>query len=649
MDKKNLASGLNPAQLEAVTFRQGTLLVIAGAGSGKTRTLTYRVAALVNEGIDPRRILLLTFTRKASQEMITRAAALLDQRCEKVSGGTFHSFANMALRKYAAEIGFAANFTIIDRTDAEDLVGMIRKDMGFASKEKKFPTKKTLMNIFSRSVNKVLPVDDIVFDEYPHFEMHMEDILAINQTYTQRKQLHGFLDYDDLLVFLQKLLQENPDIRRKISAAYEYIMVDEYQDTNKVQADILYQLASENRNVMVVGDDSQSIYAFRGANFKNIMDFPDFFPGTQIIRLEENYRSVQPILTLTNAMIDQAEEKYTKRLFTQKTEGGLPVLVRAVDETAQSAFVIQQIEAFLAKGVRLNDMAVLFRAGFHSFNLEVELNRNGLPFNKIGGFKFVESAHIKDFVAHMRVLINTADRLSWYRILALVDTIGPKKAQMIYETISKFKNSCQALCEQKFPKKIAQHLEMLQQLYNSIAPSAQTVFEMGEAILDYYVPILKSKFDDFPKRLKDLEQLLVITQRYNSLDDFLSDMALEPPNVSADDGLEISPDSSSRLTLSTIHSAKGLEWHTVFILWALDGRFPSVQSLDNTSALEEERRLMYVAATRAKENLYFLYPGEFYDRNARMMFSRASRFLDQVPEEQLERRQFGVRRFSGRY
>ena len=649
MQKNNLEEALNASQREAVLFRKGTLLVIAGAGSGKTRTLTYRVAGLVNDGVEARRILLLTFTRKAAQEMVNRAAELLDSRCEKVSGGTFHSFANMILRKYASEIGFENSFTIIDRADSEDLVGIIRKELGFSSKSRKFPTKKTVMNIFSRSVNKVMSIEDVVYNEYGHFSSDLEDILKVNREYIKRKRLHGFLDYDDLLVYLRDLLHDKPEIRERISSSYDYIMVDEYQDTNKIQAEILYQLASVNKNVMVVGDDSQSIYAFRGANFRNIIDFPNIFPGAKIIRLEENYRSVQPILTLTNTIIEQAEEKYSKRLFTQKKSGALPVLVCTGDETAQSLFVIKKIQEIQKTGADLDDIAVLFRAGFHSFNLEVELNRQGVLFNKVGGFKFVESAHIKDFVAHMRVLSNSSDRLSWHRVLSLVENIGPKKGQVIFETISKSKSSHEELYLHKFPEKVRKNLEALQQLYRTIDISRQSVFELGEAILNYYLPILKAKFDDHPKRLKDLEQLLVMTERYENLDTFLSDMALEPPNTSSDDIMEIVPEANGRLTLSTIHSAKGLEWDSVFILWALDGRFPSMQSIDNDDALEEERRLMYVAATRAKENLYFLYPKEFYDRNARMVFSHPSRFLSDMPDAVMEKQFFQTRHYTSYY
>ncbi|MEE8398253.1 MAG: UvrD-helicase domain-containing protein, partial [Desulfobacterales bacterium] len=426
---------LNASQREAVYFNDGYLLVIAGAGSGKTRTLTYRVARLVEDGVSPRAILLLTFTRKAAAEMVRRAVDLLDVRCQRVSGGTFHSLANMLLRRYASRIGFDNGFGILDRADAESLVGMLRKENADVSKFDSFPKKGTLVSIFSRAVNKVISVEDEIYQHYPHLESHMETMLAICETYKQRKIELQYLDYDDLLVWLKMLLAEHPDIRDKISSSYRYIMVDEYQDTNKIQADIIHRLSFCNRNVMAVGDDSQSIYAFRGANFKNIMTFPDIFPGTRIVRLEENYRSVQPILDLTNDLIDKAKEKYTKNLFTRRTGGSTPQLVEARSENDQSRFIIDTIMERYRDGIPFQEIAVLFRAGFHSFDLEIELNREGIGFIKYGGFKFMESAHIKDFLAHLRVLLNTNDRISWHRILLVLDKVGPQTADKIFRTI----------------------------------------------------------------------------------------------------------------------------------------------------------------------------------------------------------------------
>jgi len=628
---------LNPSQIEAVTSLDGPMLVIAGAGSGKTRTLTYRVARLVEKGISPAAILLLTFTRKASLEMISRAAQLLDSRCEKVSGGTFHSFSNSMLRKYASILGFDNKYTILDRVDAESLIGMLRKELEPGSKHRSFPRKRTLANIFSRAVNKVISIEDVIYNDYPHFQPYLEDILNLSEEYEKRKVIHNFFDYDDLLVSFNLLLKNHTDIRERISSSYKYIMVDEYQDTNQIQAGILYSLTSKNKNVMVVGDDSQSIYAFRGANFKNIIDFPALFPETKIISLEENYRSVQPILDLTNVIIDRAAEKFSKKLFTRKTGGVTPVLACAQNENGQSMFVVDKIRDLDISGVPLNRIAVLFRAGFHSFDLEIELARERIPFIKVGGFKFTESAHIKDVLAHLKVIANGHDRISWYRILLLLEKIGPKTAQNIYEAIEKEESGYAGLFTIKLKSGLSQRLSRLKQLFSYIDSGSLSVSEMGEIILNYYLPVLRDRYDDHPKRARDLEQLLTIMQRYNSLEQFLTDMALEPPNTSMDDTFaETSPD-NNRLVLSTIHSAKGLEWHTVFIIWALDGRFPSMHALNNEEDLEEELRLMYVAATRAQNNLFFTYPNNIYDRGSGMIFSRPSRFIDMIPDDILEK------------
>jgi DNA helicase-2/ATP-dependent DNA helicase PcrA len=626
---------LNPAQLEAVTHTAGPLLVIAGAGSGKTRALTYRAAYLVEKGVSPAAILLLTFTRKASQEMLHRAAQLLDERCEKISGGTFHSFANAILRKYASHMGLDPAFGILDRVDSENLIGILRKEMQPETAHRSFPRKKTLADIFSRAVNKGLAIEEIIDIDYPHFADYLEVIIQLHHNFEGRKREHHFLDYDDLLIFLHRLLSAFPEIRDRVSSRYRYIMVDEYQDTNKLQAEILYLLTNVNKNIMVVGDDAQSIYAFRGANFRNIIDFPKMFPGTRIIALEENYRSMQPILTLTNVIISRAKEKYTKNLFTRKSGGTPPVIVNAEDEYSQSRFVIDQIKNLQRSGVALNEIAVLFRASFHSFDLEIELSREGIAFLKMGGFKFVESAHIKDVLAHMRVLANVYDRISWYRVLLLIEKVGPKGAQKIFEAIIKEKSGYPGLLSAKIGR--TKGLERLLQLMATLDAHPMTIAQMGKTIIDYYLPILKEIYDDHPRRARDLEHLTEIMERYQSLNQFLTDMALEPPNISFENSFYERTPVPERLVLSTVHSAKGLEWHTVFVIWALDGRFPSVHTLHKDDELEEELRLMYVAATRAKEKLFFTYPGNVYDRSTGLILSRPSRYLDGIAEDILEK------------
>ena len=632
---------LNDAQRAAIEHTEGPLLVIAGAGSGKTRTLTHRVARLVSAGVPPAAILLLTFTRKASQEMLQRATRLLDNRCERVSGGTFHSFSNLKLRQYASCLSLSPDFAILDRSDAEDLIGLIRKETD-GSPGRPLPRKNTLADIFSRAVNKVLPIEEVVFADYPHFSELTETLVSMFGEYTRRKRDHHFLDYDDLLICFQRLLQDFPDVRRRISSGHQYIMVDEYQDTNKIQAQILYLLTDATRNIMVVGDDSQSIYAFRGANFRNIMEFPSLFPNTRIIGLEENYRSTQPILDLTNIVIERAREKYSKHLFTRKGGGAVPQMIETEDENTQSRWVVERVVDLRSRGVCLREMAVLFRAGFHSFDLEIELAREGIPFIKVGGFKFTESAHIKDTLAHLRVVANPYDRISWYRILQLVEKVGPRNAQRIYEAIVQAKAGLDGLFMLKVKNP---EIDRLKALYRAIDAAAMPVAEMGAAVIQYYLPILKRSFDDHPRRTKDLEQLLGIMERYGRLEPFLTDMALEPPNISAEDRLYAERDDEDRLVLSTIHSAKGLEWHSVFVIWALDGRFPSLHAQSSEEDMEEELRLMYVAATRAREGLVFTYPRQVYDRSLGIILNRPSRFIDMIPEEILEKRSIG---FSGR-
>src|SRR5215467_3889324 len=431
------AAALNPQQLAAVTAGDGPSLVIAGAGSGKTRTLVYRVSYLVDSGVDPSNILLLTFTRKSAQEMLQRAGELIGVRSERVCGGTFHSVANMLLRRYGRAIGLEPGFTILDRSDAEDLIALVRSQLGLNEKDKRFPRKSTIAEMFSKSENTLRCLDDIVVDEFSHFADHLDALGQLQKGYQAAKRQRQLVDYDDLLVLLRQSLTDDPQTRQAIARLYRYILVDEYQDTNRLQAEVIRNLAVTHQNVMVVGDDSQSIYAFRGATFKNIMEFPILFPGATIYKLEENYRSTQPILNLANCIIEEAVEKYTKHLFTRKLEGPMPTLAEAAGENAQSRFVAQKILELREEGMPLNEVAVLFRSSFHSFDLEIELSRHGLPFLKRGGVKFIETAHVKDLLAHLRVVANPLDAVSWNRVLMLVEGVGPKKAQDLLAAIVK--------------------------------------------------------------------------------------------------------------------------------------------------------------------------------------------------------------------
>ena len=622
------AAALNPQQLAAVTAGDGPSLVIAGAGSGKTRTLVYRVAYLIDSGVDPSNILLLTFTRKSAQEMLQRAGELIGVRSERVCGGTFHSVANMLLRRYGRAIGLEPGFTILDRSDAEDLIALVRSQLGLNEKDKRFPRKSTIAEMFSKCENTLRSLDDIVVEEFSHFADHLDALGQLQTGYQAAKRQRQLVDYDDLLVLLRQLLTHDPQSTQAIARLYRYILVDEYQDTNRLQAEVIRNLAVTHQNVMVVGDDSQSIYAFRGATFKNIMEFPILFPGATIYKLEENYRSTQPILNLANCIIEEAAEKYTKHLFTRKLDGPLPTLAEAAGENAQSRFIAQKILELREEGVPLSEVAVLFRNSFHSFDLEIELSRRGLPFVKRGGVKFVETAHVKDLLAHLRVVANPLDTVSWHRVLMLVDGVGPKKAQDLLASLVKSEKPYHVLRESS--GRSGQGLRNLADTLETLSGSD----DLGTAdqvnhIYEYYLPILKEQYDDYPKRIRDLDHLHTIAEGYPEVDAFLSDLALEPPDGSAVD-VEPSDQDDERMVLSTIHSAKGLEWQCVFVIWVVDGKFPSIYSFVTDEELEEERRLFYVAVTRAKRHLYLTYPINVFDKGSGMLLSKPTRFLDHV-------------------
>lgn len=624
----NYAAELNPQQYAAVTAGDGPALVIAGAGSGKTRTLVYRVAYLIDSGVDPASILLLTFTRKSAQEMLERAGALIGGRSERVWGGTFHSVANTLLRRFGRPIGLEPGFTILDRSDAEDLIALVRSQLGLNEKDKRFPRKGTIAEIFSKAENTLRPLDDILLEEFSHFADHLDDLERLQKGYQTAKRQKQLVDYDDLLVLLRQLLMLDDVARRSIGSLYRYILVDEYQDTNRLQGDLIRLLAATHQNVMVVGDDSQSIYAFRGATFRNIIEFPSLFPGATIYKLEENYRSTQPILDLANRIIEAASEKYTKHLFTRKLDGPLPALVEAPGEHMQSRFVAQRILELREEGVPLDEMAVLFRSSFHSFDLEIELSRKGLPFVKRGGVKFIETAHVKDLLAHLRVVVNPLDVLSWHRVLMLIEGVGPKKVQDLLAAIVKSPEPYQVLRgvggrSRAGLKNLSLTLEILSKA-QGVGPAEQ----VGR-IYDYYLPILKEQYDDYPKRTRDLDHLQTIAAGYLGMDEFLSDLALEPPDGSVTD-VEAPDRDDEKLVLSTIHSAKGLEWQCVFVIWVVDGKFPSLYSFVTDDELEEERRLFYVAVTRAKRHLYLTYPINVFDKSSGMLLSKPTRFLDHV-------------------
>ena len=630
--KINYEKELNPAQLEAVKFKNGPVLVIAGAGSGKTKTLTFRVARLIESGIKPENILLLTFTKKAADEMLNRAVMILDSRCEKVAGGTFHSFSNYILRKYSNLLELRNNFTIIDRADAEDVINHLRGSV-IGKQEKRFPRKGTILDIYSKAINKNMTAEEVIESEYNQFSHCIEKINEISKQYIAYKRQNSLLDYDDLLLYLRTLLQSNDDIRKKLSNQYKYILIDEYQDTNSLQADIIKLLASEHNNVMAVGDDSQSIYSFRGANFRNILDFPAIFPDTKIIKLEQNYRSSQNILALTNEIIKKAKEKYTKNLFSDIVFPEKPALICMNDMQTEAEFVSQRVLELQEEDISLNDIAVLCRSARMTYNLEIELAKRAIPYRKFGGLKFIETAHVKDVIAHLRVISNPYDIISLNRILLLLDGVGNQTAMKLLPVLSSEKIETEKLM---LPSKSSESIKKLlltldEQRKNLLNPS-----QIVEKVLAYYEPILIDKYDDYTKRLKDLEHFLYLSSQYNNLEDFLSDLALEPPDSSVSE-VEDGAQKDEYLTLSTIHSAKGLEWKAVFIIGAVDGRFPSVYSFNSEEELDEELRLMYVAATRAKSYLYITYPIDMFDYSSGMVLSKPSRFLDGIEQDILEK------------
>ncbi|HYG81536.1 MAG TPA: UvrD-helicase domain-containing protein, partial [Pyrinomonadaceae bacterium] len=530
---------LNEAQLRAVTTTDGPLLIVAGAGTGKTRTLVYRVARLVETGVRPESVLLLTFTRRAATSMLARAAALADARCQRVSGGTFHSLGHSVLRKYSEEAGVQRNFTVLDGSDTEDLVDLLRRRMHLA-RDRRFPRKRTLCAIFSMMVNKDISMEDVLRQSYPHFLDELPALVELYSAFEEFKRTRHMLTYDDLLVRLREALEGSPELCQRLSDQYRYIMVDEYQDTNKLQAQIVRLMTASHDNVAVVGDECQSIYSFRGASYRNMLEFPELFPKAEVIKLEENFRSTQPVLDVANAIIEDVKEGYAKRLFSRVTDGPAPVAVSARDENEQSRFVAERIEELREEGVQLGEVAVLFRASSHSFDLEIELGKHGLPFRKFGGIKFAESAHIKDALSFLRLVVNPSDTLSWFRALKLIDHIGDATVNQILDHLGverkefRASKAKEALFKKlhRFPAKagykeqLVRLARLLCGLVENKSPSAQL-----SAVLRFYRPILKTRYDDHPRRARDLEHLQTIAKRYKSAADLLSDVAMDPSDA----------------------------------------------------------------------------------------------------------------------
>ncbi len=625
---------LNPQQLEAVFYNEGPALVIAGAGTGKTRTLVHRVARLIENGVHPSEILLLTFTRRAANEMLQRASSILDERCKLVRGGTFHFYCSQILHQYAEHIGYPSNFTIIDTSDALEIIQLVRTQLNLHKKKKRFPNKNTLYSIISTCKNKQLDIRVVLYERFPQFSDYQDSIEEVSTRYEEYKRQNYVMDFDDLLTNSCTLLTENDEVRHAVASKHRFIMVDEYQDTNKLQATLTQLLASAHGNVMGVGDDAQSIYSFRGADHQNIMDFPELFPGTKIIKLEENYRSSPEILNAANDLLEQAHHKYEKNLFSKKNPSDKPALIKASTVNEQSRFVTQLVGHLREQGIPLNSCAVLFRNGRDSYDLEVELNRKNIPFTKFGGQKFTEAAHIKDVLAHVRVLINPMDTIAWNRVLMLIDGIGPKTAEELFiwirSSTTPFELEKSGVVSQGYINQI----QALSKLLVMLKEGDRSVSESLELIVEYYRHFCEKRYDDYPKRLKDLEAFVQLSLGYSDLEKMVEELTLDPITYTAID-TEQKKQEEPPLVLSTMHSAKGLEWEHVFIIQCLDGVIPSSYSIDEDDQLDEELRLFYVATTRAKAMLYYCYPALSSSVHGDY-FTNPSRFLENMNEDFIE-------------
>jgi len=601
----DFANELNPAQYEAVTHGDGPVLVVAGAGSGKTRTIVYRLAHLVSRGTPPDAILLLTFTRKAAQQMQQRAARLLGATgLAGLTGGTFHGFAYAMLRRYPGALGLTQAPTIMDQADAEGALRDLRDELGLGKGDRSFPKRSTVLGLISKARNKERSVAEIMQDEAYHLLPYEDDISQLARAYTGFKHKHGLLDYDDLLFCLEKLLRDHEPAREAARRRFRHVMVDEYQDTNLVQARLVRLLGGEAGSVMAVGDDAQSIYAFRGANVHNILSFQQMFPGARLIRLERNYRSTQPILDLTNALLEQAEQSIRKRLYTEHEGGSKPRLVRTLSDRSQAQAVVGRVME-LSGRYPLSDIAVLFRAGYHAFPVEVALNRLGIKYRKYGGIRFSEAAHIRDALAFLRLAQNPADLPAFKRVLEHVRGVGPKSCAKLYDALLRGDTKAvgKACAKNKALEETLHFLDGLRATPG--APAA-----LLARVLNFFQPVMEKAYaDDWPRRQAGLEQLGRIASGYADLDTFLADLCLENPDEGEDDD-------GQALTLSTVHSAKGLEWSAVCIIDLVQDRFPSRHALTRAEDLEEERRLLYVACTRAREELALFVPATIYSQQS---------------------------------
>lgn len=618
------ANALNPAQLQAATAPEGNTLVVAGAGTGKTRAIVYRLAWLVEQGIAPEGILLLTFTRKAAREMLARAESLIGRELGSLTGGTFHAFAYGCLRSHRPGWLEGRSFTLMDSADISQAIKECRDNLKLGKKDHSFPKTPAIVGFLSKARNKELPLEELLRQEAAHLLPHAGAIDEIGRAYAAFRRERALLDYDDLLFELEALLKENGPAAFDLRRRFSHILVDEYQDTNLVQARVVRQLAQPAQDglaapsVMAVGDEAQSIYAFRGANVQNILDFPKLFPPTRIIRLEQNYRSTQPVLDVANGILEHAAQSFRKNLFTTTQGGDLPAMVRPLSDISEAALVTRRIQELLGTQ-RPHEIAVLFRAGYHSYALETSLRKAGIPFRKYGGLRFEEAAHIKDVLAFARLSVNPLDSMAFARVACMHRGIGPRTQARLHAVLAANRQEDIKKAFKRYPEFWAD-LEFIV----SMRCHAGNPAKFFESVLDRYRPRLEELHpDDWPSRLPGLEELLTLAQGYDSLDLFMADLTLENPDEESD------PEAENCITLSTVHSAKGLEWRTVLILDAVEDRFPSRHAQVRPNDYEEERRLFYVACTRAKKNLEIYAPAAIFSRGSATMV-RQSPFLQEL-------------------
>jgi ATP-dependent DNA helicase UvrD/PcrA len=635
------AAELNPQQCAAVTASPGPTLVIAGAGSGKTRTLTYRVAYLIENGVSPQNILLLTFTNKAAREMLDRVAGLIPNDLVGLWGGTFHSIGNRILRRHPVEAGFAPGFSIMDREDAQDLMDTVLTTIGIDKKDKRFPKSEVIGDVLSFSLNTGRSIDEVLVEKYPHFLEFAPQFIQAREKYEVKKRDANVMDFDDLLEKTLRLLRNNESIREHYQRQFQFILVDEYQDTNHIQSDFIDILGERHGNVMVVGDDAQSIYSWRGADFTNILEFPKRYPKATTYKIETNYRSVPEVLSVANAAIANNVNQFRKNLVSARESNDFkPAFVPLNDSSQQAQFVAQRILELNEEDIDLNDIAIVYRAHFHSMEVQMELTRRGIPFQITSGLRFFEQAHIKDVAAFLKYAVNPRDEVAFKRMVRLLPGIGARSAESLWNEASAAIGGdapvFSKLHELKVPAKAKKAWDQLVHTLEEITPNAQPVppAEMLRSVVEaVYDDYAKVNFTNYEQRREDLQTLTNFSRQFKNAAEFLDQLALL---TNLENEAIAGRDETDVVTLTSVHQAKGLEWKIVFVIWMTDGMFPSHRSLERDESLEEERRLFYVAITRAKDELYLTYPQIRLGGGYGDMMQRPSRFLLEVPGELLE-------------